>query len=32
MPARSRLGRVIARAAELETRSTLSERWDMARS
>ena len=32
MPSRSRLGRLIARAAELEARSTLPERWDMARS
>jgi glycosyltransferase involved in cell wall biosynthesis len=33
VPARgSRIGRVIARAAELEARSTLPERWDMARS
>jgi glycosyltransferase involved in cell wall biosynthesis len=32
VPSRSRLGRVIARAAELEARSSLPERWDMARS
>lgn len=30
-PRRTRLGRVIARASELEARSTLPERWDMAR-
>jgi GT2 family glycosyltransferase len=32
VPSRSRLGRVIARAVELEAHSTLPERWDMARS
>jgi len=32
VPARSRLGRVIARAAELEAHSSQPERWDMARS
>ena len=31
-PARTHLGRVIARAAELEARSSQPERWDMARS